>query len=108
MATKTPAQQAYLMILAVVAWLTVGLQIWLVMQAYAARGDSAFGAVVHTLSFFTVLTVLVVALVTTASATTLVLRGELDSFLTRPGTMTAVAVYIFVVGLVYSLFLRSV
>jgi len=45
-----------------------------------------------------------VALVTTASA----LRGELDSFLTRPGTMTAAAVYIFVVGLVYSLFLRHV
>jgi hypothetical protein len=55
-----------------------------------------------------VLTVLAVALVTTASATTPVVPGTLDSFLTRPGTMTAVAVYIFVVGLVYSLFLRSV
>jgi hypothetical protein len=108
MASKTPAQQAYLVILAVVAWLAVGLQIWLVIQTYAARGDSAFGAVVHTLSFFTVLTVLVVALVTTASATTPVVPGERDSFLKRPGTMTAVAVYIFVVGLVYSLFLRSV
>jgi hypothetical protein len=42
MANKTPAQQAYLVILAVVAWLAVGLQIWLVMQTYAARGDSAF------------------------------------------------------------------
>ena len=108
MANKTPAQQAYLVILAVVAWLAVGLQIWLVMQTYATRGDSAFGAVVHTLSYFTVLTNLVVALVTTASATTPTVPGELDSFLTRPGTMTAVAVYIFVVGLVYSLFLRSV
>ena len=104
MANKTPAQQAYLVILSVVAWVAVGLQIWLVMQTYAARGDSAFGAVVHTLSYFTVLTNLVVALVTTASA----LRGDDDSFLTRPGAMTAVAVYIFVVGLVYSLFLRSV
>jgi len=90
--------------MAVVPWLAVGLQIWLVMQTYTARGESALGAVVHTLSYFTVLTNLVVALVTTASA----LRGELDSFLTRPGTMTAVAVYIFVVGLVYSLFLRSI
>jgi len=104
MANKTPAQQAYLVILSVVAWVAVGLQIWLVMQTYAARGHSTISAVVHTLSYFTVLTNLVVALVTTASA----LRGDDDSFLTRPGTMTAVAVYIFVVGLVYSLFLRSV
>ena len=44
MANKTPAQQAYLVILAVVAWLAVVLQIWLVMQTYAARGDSAFAA----------------------------------------------------------------
>jgi hypothetical protein len=108
MANKTPAQQAYLVILTVVAWLAVGLQIWLVMQTYAASGGSAFGAVLHTLSYFTVLTNLVVAVVTTASATASMVTCELDSFLTRPGTMTAVAVYIFVVGLVYSLFLRSV
>jgi hypothetical protein len=104
MANKTPTQQAWLVVLAVVAWLAVGLQIWLVMQTYAANGGSMIRAVADTLSYFTVLTNLVVALVTTASA----LRGELDSFLTRPGTMTATAVYIFVVGLVYSLFLRSV
>jgi hypothetical protein len=108
MANKTPTQQGWLVVMAAVAWLAVGLQIWLVMQTYATRGESALGAVVHTLSYFTVLTNLVVALVTTASATTSVMPGELDSFLTRPGTMTAVAVYIFVVGLVYSLFLRSV
>jgi hypothetical protein len=104
MANKTPVQQSYLVVLAVVAWVAVALQIWLVMQTYAASGGSMIRAMAHTLSYFTVLTNLVVALVTTASA----LRGELDSFLTRPGTMTAVAVYIFVVGLVYSLFLRHV
>ena len=104
MKNKTTAQRGYLVILAVVAWVAVGLQIWLVMQTNAANGDSAIRGVVNTLSYFTVLTNLIVALVTTASA----LRGELDSFLTRPGTMTAVAVYIFVVGLVYSLFLRSI
>ena len=108
MANKTPAQQAYLVILAEVAWLAVGLQIWLVMQMHDANGDSVIRAAVHTLSYFTVLTNLVAAVVTTASASVSVPRGELDSFLTRPGTMTAVAVYIFVVGLVYSLFLRSV
>jgi hypothetical protein len=108
MANKTPTQQGWLVVMAAVAWLAVGLQIWLVMQTYTANGESAIRAVGHTLSYFTVLTNLVVALVTTASATTSVVPGELDSFLTRPGTMTAVAVYIFVVGLVYSLFLRSV
>ena len=104
MANKTPGQQCYLIVMAVVAWLAVFLQIWLVMQTYVANGDSAIRGLVNTLSYFTVLTNLVVALVTTAAA----LRRKLDSFLTRPGTMTAVAVYIFVVGLVYSLFLRSI
>jgi hypothetical protein len=67
--------------------------------------------VINTQSYFTILTNLLVAIVSTASA----LRGAgssgadiPDTFLTRTSTLSAVAVYIFIVGLTYSLLLRSI
>jgi hypothetical protein len=95
--------QLYSVIIASIAWLAVALQIFLVIRIVMAAGQPAIVGIVNTLSYFTVLTNLLVALVATASAW----RGGSDTSLTSPSTMTATAVYIFVVGLIYSLVLRA-
>lgn len=110
MAPKTNLKQAFLILLAVIAWLAVLLQIALAVRTVTAAGQSPVMGIVNTLSYFTILTNLIVAIVSTTSA----LRGASnalhasDTFLTRPSTMSAVAVYIFIVGLTYSLLLRSI
>jgi hypothetical protein len=110
MAPKTNLKQTFLILLALIAWLAVLLQIALAVRTVTAAGQSPFVGVINTLSYFTILTNLIVAIVSTASA----LRGDSntpdtpDTFLTRPSTLSAVAVYIFIVGLTYSLLLRSI
>lgn len=110
MAPKANLKQTFLILLAVIAWLAVLLQIALAVRTVTAAGQSPLLGVVNTLSYFTILTNLIVAIVSTASA----LRGvsnpvdTSDTFLTRPSILSAVAVYIFVVGLTYSLLLRSI
>jgi hypothetical protein len=107
---KPNLKQTFLIFLAVIAWIAVLLQIAVAVRAVTAAGQSSVVGVINTLSYFTILTNLIVAIVSTASA----LRGASntvdtpDTFLTRPSTMSAVAVYIFIVGLTYSLLLRSV
>jgi hypothetical protein len=110
MAPKTNLKQTCLILLAVIAWLAVLLQIALAVRTVTAAGQSSVVGVINTLSYFTILTNLIVAIVSTASAT----RGDSNTvgtsntFLTRPSTMSAVAVYIFIVGLTYTLLLRSI
>jgi hypothetical protein len=102
MADTTILRRSCLILLAAIAWLAVLLQIALAVQTVTAEGQSPVIAVINTLSYFTILTNLIVAIVSTASA----LHGasnRSDTFLTRPSTMSAVAVYIFIVGLTYSL-----
>lgn len=107
---KPNLKRIVLTLLAVIAWLAVLLQIALAVRTVTAAGQSPLLGVINTLSYFTILTNLIVAIVSTASA----LRGDsnaggtADTFLTRTSTMSAVAVYIFIVGLTYSLLLRSI
>lgn len=103
MGRSTTLKQLYLIVMAIVGWFAVVLQIALVVGTAVGKGQSSIHAVVNTLSYFTVLTNLLIAILVTASAW----GGKSDTFLTRPGIMSAAAVYIFTVGLVYSLLLRS-
>src|ERR1700754_2163181 len=108
MAPKNPnLKRACLILLAVIAWLAVLLQIGLAVRTVTAAGQSPFVGVINTLSYFTILTNLIVAIVSTASALRGAAADTSSSFLTRTSTMSAVAVYIFIVGLTYSLLLRS-
>ncbi|WP_448950050.1 Pr6Pr family membrane protein [Labrys neptuniae] len=79
------------------------LQVLLVIQTVEAQGRSAFGGIIVAFSYFTVLTNTLVAIVAGACA----LLGDRESFLTRPGTRTAAALYIIVVGLIFALFLTG-
>jgi hypothetical protein len=103
MPSGSPTGRPFAGALALIAWIAVALQIFLVVRVVTSEGRPFIDGVVNTLSYFTVLTNLLVALVTTATF----MRGVNAGFLTRPGTMTATAVYILVVGLIYALLLRS-
>jgi hypothetical protein len=130
MERKSSAQRAYEIFLAALACTAVALQIILVLRTRAANDESVIRGLIDSVSYFTVLTNLMVAKVSSAAAlraarasdddvadgssAVSAVRNEDDgarwpiSFLTNPGTMTAVAVYIAVVGLTYLLLLRNV
>ncbi|MBB5344505.1 Pr6Pr family membrane protein [Tunturibacter empetritectus] len=96
-------KQTSLVLIALIAWLAVLVQIISATKGLVADGRSLIFGVINTLSYFTILTNLLLAIVTTACF----LRGDADTLLTRPSTQSAVALYIFVVGLIYTLLLRA-
>jgi hypothetical protein len=103
MAGTAKLRIALLGLIAVIAWCALLLQTALVVRTVVAEGKSPLIGVVNTFSYFTILTNLLVAVVCTACLR----RERSGTFLTRPSTLSAVAVYIFIVGLTYSLLLRS-
>jgi hypothetical protein len=87
---------------AALGWLALGLQLRLAIGFSLARGFSvAHGFIVY-FGFFTVLTNILVALVLTIAC----LRPASRGFLARPGTRSAVLVYIAMVAIIYSAVLR--
>jgi hypothetical protein len=88
--------------IAVVAWFALVLQFLLMVQR-AAPG-TALHAVINYFSFFTILTNLLVAC--TATLPLLASRSTVGQFFLRSSTQSAVAVYIAIVGITYSLLLR--
>lgn len=86
-------------VIAALGWFALALQLVLIIAATRAAGGSAAGAVLNYLSFFTILTNILVAVVMTATA------------LGRPPSASlhgAATLSIAVVGLIYSLVLRSI
>jgi hypothetical protein len=93
--------RALLLLIAILGWLGLALQLVVSAHVAAGVGRSPFAAILDALGYFTVLTNLLVAIVAT-----LVLSGARGFFASR-GVLAATALYIFVVGLIYSLLLRS-
>ena len=83
----------------VAAWLALGLQFYLMLSN---RTESIMETIIRFFSFFTILTNILVA-----CCFTLLAIGKKQSFLTKPSSLSAVTVYILVVGIVYNLLLRS-
>ena len=88
--------------IAVLSWFALVLQFVVMMMSEANQSIPPVERVVRYFSFFTILTNLIVAITTTAVA--LAPDTALGRFLSKPSVQTAVAVYISIVGLVYSLF----
>ena len=94
----------YMGFVAIVGWLALILQFYLAVEKYTSLGWSVFGSFIQVLSFFTILTNLLVTL----SLSILVIspNSRLGIFFSKPSTITLIAVYITIVGLVYNLVLR--
>lgn len=90
-------------LLATIAWLTVSTQYYLMLQN---RVSSINETTIRFFSFFTILTNLLVAIYFTL--TVFKHKQGHQSVLNKPGTLTALTVYISVVGLVYQILLRHI
>jgi len=95
-------RRPHLWTIALIAWASVALQFYSSLSR-----DFAFaslpGRIVDTLSYFTITTNILVALIATTGS----LRNADGKRLASPGAMTAGAVYIFVVAVTYFFLLKS-
>jgi hypothetical protein len=100
---KLPAktQQTYLAIGAIIAWFAVVVQFYLLI---VNRIESVPETVIRFFSFYTILTNILIAL----CFTVLLLKPKSGwgRFFSKPTTLTAIVVYITVVGITYNIILR--
>ncbi len=96
-----PSTKTFAAVAAVIGWIALILQLYLII---VNRTASIPETLLRYFGFFTILTNILVA----TSLTMVYLKGisENGHFLTRPKTLTATAVYITIVGLIYNLILR--
>ncbi len=103
--SNSASAKAFMIFTAAVAWFSLLLQLYLMLALRPQTGLSAIEVLIRFLSFFTILSNLIVAL----SLTVLLLRPQsgLGRFFAKPANKSAVALYILVVGIVYNLILRN-
>lgn len=89
-------------LLAATGWFALVLQFVLQSRAVAGLGLSAAEGVIRFLSYFTIQTNILAALVLTAFA----IKRQSDEWLVHPFVRSAVAVYIAIVGMLYFVALR--
>ncbi|WP_293308398.1 Pr6Pr family membrane protein [Pedobacter sp. UBA5917] len=92
----------YVAIAALIIWFSIGLQFAVSLKQ---AGYNFPTTIEEFLSYFTVTTNIIVALCFTALW--LFRNGALGNFFARPATLTAITVYIVVVGLIYNTMLRG-
>ena len=95
-----------MVIIALTAWFGLVLQLYLIVEAAPRNHLSLPAEVLRFFSYFTILTNLMVAI----SHTCILIRpsSRWGKFFSRPEVQNAIALYIGVVGLVYSIALRHV
>ena len=96
-----PSTKTFAAVAAAIGWIALILQLYLIINN---RTASIPETLLRYFGFFTILTNILVAV----SLTMVYLKGisENGHFLTRPKTLTATAVYITIVGLIYNIILR--
>ncbi|RYU91175.1 hypothetical protein EWM62_04345 [Mucilaginibacter terrigena] len=104
LSAKNNAIITFSALIALITWFALILQFYLSMTAYMAQGRTVGGALVEFFTYFTILCNILTATTLTAVA----LQGFNKSFFTKPGVLTAAAVYISIVCLVYNIALRGI
>jgi hypothetical protein len=94
----------FALVAAVLAWLGLGSQLYIVLAARLTSGASLIGGVVNFLSFFTVLTNILVALALTFLSMTAASRAS--RIFAQATVSTGIAASIALVGIAYNLLLR--
>ena len=92
-------------IIAITAWFALILQLYLMLDRAPYIGLSTTNAVINFFSYFTILSNLLVA--TSLSSSLLMPSSLLGNFFSKWYVQSSIAVYIFIVGLVYNLELRK-
>lgn len=93
-------------IIAIVAWFALGLQQYIIIDKTPGNGMTPLGAVWHFLIYFTILTNLLIAI----GITSIIIapNSAAGRFFSRSSVATGMALYIFIVGLVYNVALRQI
>jgi hypothetical protein len=101
---KNKIKIIYMATLAIIAWFALCLQFYISIAQFLSTGRTLGGAIVHLLSYYTIQNNILVAL----SVTLLLLApaSAWGKFFSRSSVITAIAVYITIVCLVYQIILR--
>lgn len=90
----------YLAVCTALCWFAILLQLFLII---ISRRLGIMATIIQFFSYFTILTNILVAI----CVSTLLLRQATNGFFTKPKTLTAAAVYIAIVGIIYNAVLRQ-
>lgn len=101
----TPKNYA-VFVIALIGWFALGLQLFVSIRNASPFGITVAEAIANYFSYFTILSNLAVAL--SLSIPLIFPDSALGKFFSKPASQTAMALYIFIVGLVYSIALRHV
>lgn len=92
--------------IAIIAWIALIVQFYLIQQTTNITGYSTLKVTTNYFSYFTILSNLLIAVSLTSSV--VAPSSALGSFFSKVTVQTAIAVYIFIVGLVYNTVLRGI
>lgn len=98
-------RSAFILLTAVAVWTGLALQFYLSAGKLITEGWSAGGAIIHILSFYTIQTNILIAIA--LSAVLCMADSRCGRYFSRLSVLTAIAVYISIVGLVYNLMLKG-
>ena len=96
---------AYAALGAILAWFAIGLQFYIPVPGNLDLGHTFMASIVQILSYFTILTNLMVALA--YSFILLIPNSKPGKFFSQTSVLTSIAVYIGIVGFIYELLLRG-
>ncbi len=100
------AQRIYVTVIAALGWFALALQCYLTVSLSLANGKTLTAGVITFFSYFTILTNLLVAIVLSCSLWAP--KNRLGAFFAGAMAQSGTAVYIAIVGIVYSLLLRHI
>ena len=103
---KLTMKTAYMALTALVAWFAIILQFSISFPAYLSEGRTLPGIIVQLLSYFTILSNILVAV--GISASLLKPESTWGKYFSKASVTGATAVYIITVGITYNLILRNI
>jgi hypothetical protein len=95
----------FMVLIAVIGWFALLLQLFLSYPRFLAAGRTQAGAVLQFLSYFTILSNLLLTL--SFSWQVAFPKSRAGNFFSRPSVGTGITLYLLVVGIVYNLVLRG-
>jgi hypothetical protein len=98
-------KQSFRFLSAVIGWMALGIQLFLLFQLATRNGSHPITAVTKFFDYFTIFSNILVAIVFTVVS--LRSGNPFSDFFTHPKVKGAVAVYISITGLIYFLLLRN-
>lgn len=93
-------------VIILIGWFALALQLFVSIKNASAFGVTIAESIANYFSYFTILSNLAIAL--SLSIVLIFPDSAPGKFFSRPSSQTAIALYIFIVGLVYSIALRNV